>query len=132
MNDTLTESAIPKVILQRHHRGHTAGTGVVTPLVAIEEESLVLNDGPADCAPKSVPDQVCPGDAVVIVDPIVGREAFGTVVVKTRAVPGIRAALGNQVHLGAGRAALVGVSIGRGNPELLDRLGVETQHRTLN
>ena len=100
--------------------------------ITVEEKCLVLNDWSTQPAAESIPNKRGAGNLGirVIVEPIVRGKSPGTVKLKTRAVPTVRARLGHQVDLGTRRAALVCVAIRRRNPEFFNRLRVEPQNRT--
>ncbi len=113
---------------ERHLPEHAPLAAVLAPLVAVEEEGAVLDDGAADGAAVGVADERGPLDARAVVEEVVGREDRRAVEPEAGAVERVGAALGDDGDLRARGAAHLRVGVRRDDAELVHGLGVEPEH----
>src|ERR1700687_4199290 len=110
---------------QRHGPGIGGlGAGVAASLIVVKEEQPVFDDGAAQAAAKSVPDEGWPRSAVQIIEVVIRRSDGIAVRFEQGAVQVVRTALGDQLYLRARRMARSRIRSYSRNPELFDRFGV--------
>src|ERR1700730_3909129 len=99
-------------------------TRVAASLVIVEEEEPVLDDGAAQPAAKSVPDERWPRNTDQIIEEVISRSDGIAMRFEEGAMKIVRTALGDQLDLRTGRMARSRICSYSRNPELFNRFGV--------
>ena len=116
-------------VLGRNVAVDAGGTGVPAAFIVDEEKRLVALDGSADRRAEEVDQQCRAGDAIAVIEEVVGGGFGAAAVLVERTMGAVGARAGDQGDVGARTAAGVSAAVGGGGAEFLHRVRGDAQDR---